>query len=223
MAEPAIELDVQDEMASSPTYDINIITGGTVDTDKVLRWGAPDSADGAITNVTLPTSGNKWAEELWLEDLSTTDLELLNATYDPDAGTQAYMTFKITSNAVSFATAPRITVYDSSSHTEAEEVCVGTTAHTSPFIKGRIATSSAQPAQWWGEASSAALHALETGGGVTPAGNNALCGDTNYLECGTTDINGTPQYFMLALSIPDDATTGVDSIDCVFSIRYTYT
>jgi hypothetical protein len=223
MAEPAIELDAQDEKSAAPTYDIAFINAGTVDGTKTLRFGGSDSVDGNITNVQRPASGDKWAEDLWDDDNDGADSQLLDENVTPDAATQAYMTFKLSSDAVLFASKPRITIYDDATRTEAEEVCVGTTNHTSPLVKGRIQTNQNQPAQYWGEASSAALHAKEVAGAVEPPGNNALCGDTNYLQCSTTDINGTPQYFMVALSTPDDITPGVDSIDCVLSIRYTYT
>lgn len=223
MAEPSIELDAQDEMGAAPTYDIPFINAGVVDPTKTLRFGGADSADGAITNVQRPASGNIWAPDLWDDDSDGADAQLTDENNTPDAATPPYMTFELTSDAVSFASKPRITIYDDSGRTEAEEVCVGTTNHTSPLVKGRIQTANTQPSQWWGEASSAALHTLETAGAVEPPGNNALCGDTNYLQCSTVDINGTPHYFTIALSTPDDVTPGVDSIDCIVSVRYTYT
>jgi len=229
MAEPSIELNAS--LSSTPTvYDQVIITGGTVDTDKVIRWGDGDSSDGDITNVTPPSSGNAWAPELWLEDLSTTDVLLVDTDEQPNAGTPKGMTFELTSDAVSFATAPRISAWDSNAHTTtAEEVFAGTTNHTSPLLKARGQTVNSAPAQWWGEASDAALHTLDASGAIVcgnAAGNEenaVLEGDTNYLYASAVDINGTPQYFALALSVPDDATTGVDAIDIVLSIRYTYT
>ena len=231
MAEPSIELDATNEGASSPTYDLAIINGGTVDTTKVIRWGGPDSSDGSIDNVTRPASNDKWAEELWLEDTDGTDVLLVD-NIDPDDATQAYMTFKLTSDAVAFATKPRVTGYDSDSHgANSEEVFDGSTNHTSPFIKARGQTTQNQPPQYWGEADSTTLHALDgSGGGAIAFGNQtgneencALEGDDDYLESSTTNINSVPQYFSLALSVPDDATTGADAIDCVLSIRYTYT
>ena len=218
MAEPTIELDAQDENTSSPTYDIAIINGGTVDTTKVIRFGGSNSADGAIENVTIPTSGNKWAEELWLEDTDGTDILLSDV--DPDQATQPYPPFKLSTDATAFATAPKISVYDSSSGGETEEVCVGTTNHTSPFLKGYTNTTGNQPSQYWGESTSADLHTKEVAGANSP---NGLCGATNYLECNGTDLNGTPEYFGIWESIPDDATTGTDVIDCILRIEYTYT
>jgi len=230
MAEPSMELDAS--LSSAPTtYDQPIIDGNTVDTDKVIRWGDPDSADGAITNVTLPSSGNAWAPELWLEDLSTADVLLIDSDEQPNAGTQKAMTFKLTSNAVSYATAPRISAWDSNAHTTtAEEVFAGTTNHTSPFLKARGQSNvTTAPPQYWGEASDAVLHTLDASGAIVcgdATGNQenaVLEGNTNYLYSADVDINTTPQYFALALSVPDDATTGVDAIDIVLSIRYTYT
>jgi hypothetical protein len=223
LAEPALELDAQDEKTSSPTYDLPIINGGVVDTTITLRFGGPESADGSIKNVQRPDSGNKWAEDFWLDDSDGTDTQLTDENTDPDAATQPYMTFKLTSDAVSFASKPRITIYDDSGRTETEEVCVGTTNHTSPLVKGRIQTANTQPSQYWGEASSAALHGVENAGAVEPPGNNGLCGETNYLQCNSVDINTTPHYFSLALSVPDDITPGINSIDCLLAIRYTYT
>ena len=229
MTEPSMELDAS--LSASPTtYDQAIIDGNTVDTDKVIRWGDADSADGAITNVTLPSSGNAWAPELWLEDLSTTDVLICDSDEQPDAGTQRAMMFCLTSDAVSYATAPRITAWDSSAHSStSEEVFAGTTNHTSPFLKARGQTANTAPPQYWGEAGDSTLHALDSTGAVVCGNatgneeNAVLEGDTNYLYASTVDINGTPQYFSLALSVPDDATTGVDAIDCVLTIRYTYT
>ena len=229
MAEPSIELDAA--LSSAPTtYDQAIINAGTVDTTKVLRWGDGDSADAAITNVTLPSSGNAWAPELWLEDTDGTDVLIVDSDEQPDAATQRAMCFKLSSDAVSFATAPRITAYNDNTHAGAtEEVFVGTTNHTSPFLKARGQTVTTAPPQYFGEASDVALHTLDTTGAITcgdATGNQenaVLEGDTNYLVCSAVDINTTPQYFSLALSVPDDATTGVDAIDIVLSIRYTYT
>ena len=230
MAEPSMELNAS--LSASPTtYTTPIITANSVDTDKVIRWGDGDSADGTITNVTLPSSGNIWAPELWLEDLSTADFLLVDTTEQPDAGTPKAMTFELTSNAVSYATAPRISAWDSNAHTTtAEEIFAGTTGNGDvPLLKARGQTVNSVPAQWWGEANDAALHALDTTGAIvcgnaTGSEENAVLeGDTNYLYASTTDIQGTPQYFALALSVPDDATTGVDVIDIVLTIRYTYT
>ena len=229
MTEPSMELDAGDSAAPT-TYDNAIIDGNTVDTDKVIRWGDGDSADGAITNVTLPSSGNAWAPELWLEDLSTTDVLLCDTTEQPDAGTQRAMIFKLTSDAVAYATAPRITAWNDNTHAAtSEEVFAGTTNHTSPLLKARGQTVTTAPAQYWGEASDAALHTLDASGAIVCGDqtgnqeNTVLEGDTNYLYASAVDINATPQYFSLALSVPDDATTGVDAIDCVLTIRYTYT
>jgi len=230
MAEPLMELDAS--LSSAPTtYDQPIINANVVDTDKVLRWGDGDSVDGTITNVTLPSSGDQWAPELWLEDLSTADVLLVDTDEHPEQATPRAMTFKLTSNAVSYATAPRITAYDSAaSRTATEEVFAGTVGNgNDPLLKARGQTVTTSPPQYWGEANDQALHDLDGTGAVTcgdASGNQenaVLEADTNYLVCSTTDINGTPQYFNLELSVPDDATTGVDAIDIVLSIRYTYT
>jgi hypothetical protein len=230
MAEPSMELNAS--LSSAPTtYDQAIITGNTVDADKVIRWGDPDSVDGVITNVTLPSSGNAWAPELWLEDISTTDVLLVDTDEQPDAGTPKAMTFELSSDAVSYATAPRITAYDSAgSRTATEEIFAGTAGNSNiPLLKARGQTVNSAPAQYWGEASEAALHALDTTGAIvcgnaTGAEENAVLeADVNYLYASDVDIQTNPQYFSLALSIPDDATTGVDAIDIVLTIRYTYT
>ena len=229
MAEPNMELNAS--LSSAPTtYDQAIITANVVDTDKVIRWGDGDSADGAITNVTLPSSGDIWAPELWLEDLSAPDVLLVDTDEQPNAATPKAMTFELTSNAVSYATAPRISAWDDNSHAATtEEVFVGSSGHGSPFLKARGQTVNSVPAEDWGEASEQALHDLDATGAIVcgdAAGaeeNAVLEGDSNYLFASTTDINGTPQFFALALSVPDDATTGVDAIDIVLSIRYTYT
>lgn len=225
MAEPSIELDTHDEHTSSPTYDIAIINAGVVDTTKVIRHGAPDSADGAITPVQIPSSGDKWGDEQWLEDTDGIDIQLMDTTETPDAVTQCYPLFKFTSDAVSFASAPIITAYDDSSHvaTPTEEPLVGTTNHPTTFVKCVGNTTGSQPAQYWGEASSAALHSLETGGSLTIPNTQGLNGDVAYLTCSSTDINTTPQYFSLGLSIPDDASLGTDVINIVVSLKYTYT
>ena len=229
MTEPSMELDAA--LSSAPTtYDQAIINANIVDTTKVIRWGDPDSSDGSITNVTLPSSGNAFAPELWLDDTDGPDSLICDSDEQPEAVTQRTMMFKLTSNAVSYATAPRITAYDSAASRNAtEEVFVGTTNHSSPFLKARGQTVTTAPPQYWGEATEAALHTLDTTGAITCGNaigneeNAVLEADVNYLISSAVDINGTPQYFSLALSVPDDATTGVDAIDIVLSIRYTYT
>lgn len=230
MAEPSMELNAS--LSSTPTtYDQAIITANAVDTDKVIRWGDGDSVDGTITNVTLPSSGVAWAPELWLEDISTADFLLVDTDEQPDAGTPKAMTFELSSNAVSYATAPRISAWDSNAHTTtAEEIFAGTTGNSNiPLLKARGQNVNSAPPQYWAESTDQDLHDLDTTGAIvcgnaTGSEENAVLeGDTNYLYASDVDINGTPQYFALALSVPDDATTGVDTIDVVLTIRYTYT
>lgn len=228
MAEPSLELD--GALTSAPTtYDRPFINAGTVDATKTVRWGGADSVDGGITAFQRPASGNAWAAELWDDDSDGADGLICDSDEQPDAATQRAMMFKLTSDAVSFATAPRVTVFDSSSHTDTEEFIDGTTNHPSPFIKARGQTVTTAPPQYWGEASDAALHTLDNGSAITMGNatgneeNCALDGFNSYLVSSATDINATPQYFSLAASIPDDATVGTDVIDGVLTIRYTYT
>ena len=229
MAEPSMELD--GAPSSTPTtYNIPFINANTVDATKTLRFGDGDSADGAITNVTRPASGNAWAPELWDDDSDGADALIQDATGDdPDDATPRAMMFQLTSDAVAYATAPRVTAFDSTSHTDTEEFIDGTTNHTSPFIKARGQTVNTAPPQYWGEASSAALHTKDNGSAITMGNatgteeNCSLDGLNSYLVCSSTDINTTPQFFSIAASIPDDATTGVDAVDGVLSIRYTFT
>lgn len=233
LAEPTLELDAS-KTATPTTYDVPIIDAGTYDTDKVIRWGDGDSADGAITNVTLPGSGDAWAPECWIEDLSTTDELCCDSDEQPDAGTPRAMMFTLFASAdgASFASQTRITAWDDNTHAATtEEIFAGTTNNgNDPLLKARGQTANTAPAgQWWNEANDQALHDKDTTGAVTcgdNAGieeNGALEGDTNYLQSSVNNIQTTAQFFSLALSIPDDATTGVDAIDCVLTIRYTYT
>lgn len=229
MAEPSMELD--GAPSSTPTtYNIPFINANTVDATKTIRGGASDSADGVITNVQRPSSGNKWVDEIWDDDSDGVDTLIQDTSVDdPDDATPRAMMFNLTSDAVSYATAPRVTVFDSTSHTDTEEFIDGTTNHSSPFIKARGQTVTTAPPQYWGEASSAALHTLDNASAITmgdATGNQENCaldGMNSYLVCSTTDINTTPQYFSIAVSLPDDATTGTDAIDGVLSIRYTFT
>lgn len=221
MAEPTIEMDTRAYNASSGTFDVAVVDGGTVQSG-TLRW----SSSGVDGNVELPSSGNKWTEEFWWD--SGSDTQICESTDTPDAASQPEAMFKIFTDAVSFDTVPTFSIFDSASHTEAEEVCVGSTGHPSPYVKGSIGTGYDPSVQWtteqyWNEASSAALHGLEVAGSENANGNNGLAGATNYLEASSTDLNTNPQYIWLVLSVPDDATTGVDAIDCVFGMSYTYT
>lgn len=209
MAEPTIEMDAR--TTASSTYSVAIIDAGVVQGGDI-RWSDTASSSG---NVTLPSSGDKFADYLFFGST-----EIVGAAQQPDQ-TPATATIRVQTDAVAFDTAPKFTIYDSVSHTEAEEVCVGTTNHTSPLIKGRINIASGAPAIHWGEADEATLHAKEVAGAVT-SGNNGLCGATNYLQATTTNLNTAPEYLWLALSVPDDASTGVDAIDCVFTMEYTY-
>ncbi len=233
MAEPTLELDASATGATT-TYNIPFINAGTVDATKDIRFGDADSTDGAITNVTLPASGNAWAPECWDDDSDGADAEISSDVQQPDAGTARAMMFQLsTSDDVNFATAPRLTVFDDNTHTDTDEFIDGTTNHSSPFIKARGQTVNTAPSgQWWNEASDSALHILDNlGGGGIVFGNNAgneenqaLDGMNDYLYTSTTNIfTPTEEYFSIAASIPDDATTGVDSVDGVLTIRYTYT
>ena len=230
MANPTLELDAG-LTATPTTYTEQIIEAGALVANHLLRWGDTDSASNAITNVTLPSSGNAWAPELWIEDTGAADVLVCDSDEQPDAVTQRAMMFQLsTSDDVSFATAPRITVFDDNTHVDTEEFIDGTTNHTSPFIKARGQTVNTAPSQWWNEASDAALHTEDTGA-ATVCGNNtgteencSLDGMTSYLYTSTTNLySGTEEFFSLAASIPDDATTGVDSVDGVLTIRHTYT
>ena len=223
-------MELDGALSSAPTtYDIPFINANTVDATKTIRWAGSDSSDGSLTNVQRPASGNKWADELWDDDSDGADGLICDDDEQPVAATQRNMMFQLTSNAVAYATAPRVTVYDDNTHTDTEEFIDGSTNHTSPFIKARGQTVNTAPPQYWGEASDAALHTLDNGSAITmgdATGNQENCaldGMNSYLVCSTTDINGTPQFFSLACSLPDDATTGTDAIDGVLSIRYTYT
>lgn len=228
MTEPAIDLNASETLTPT-TYDIPIITGGSVVGAKVIRWGNADSADGAITNVTLPASGDAWAPELWIEDTGAADDLCCDVDEQPEAGTQRPMQFELTSDDVAFATLPRITVYDDTGHTEAEEFIVGIASHTSPYIKARGQTVNTAPEQYWGESTNQDLHDLQSAGAVTcgnATGSEENCGlegDTSYLESSALNIFTTPQFFSLALSATELATTGVDTINGVLSVRYTYT
>ena len=225
MAEPSIELDAHDEHTASPTYDIAIINAGTVDTTKVFRFGGPTSVDGTIAPVQRASSGDKWGDEFWLEDTDGVDLQIQDTDETPDAATQCYPLFKFTSDAVAFASAPVLTCYDATADraTPDEEALVGSAGHATTFVKIVGNTTAAQPVQYWGAGDSATLHARESAGSLTLPNYQGLNGDIAYLTCSTTNVNTTPQYFSLALSVPDDASLGTDVIDIVFSIKYTYT
>lgn len=223
--EPTIEIDTRAYNASTGVYDVAIINAGVV--DGTLRW----SDDGVSGNITRPSSGNKWAGEFWHD--STANTQITDSTDTPDAASQPEALFKVFSGVTNpgrnFDTAPKFTIYDSSSHSsEGEQACIGTSNHGSPFVKGSIGTSYNPATQWptqiyWDENTSADMHNLEVSGSQNANGNNALCGATNWLVASTTNIESTPQYIWLALSIPDDATTGIDVIDVVLTMEYTYT
>lgn len=224
MAEPTIEIDTRAYNASTGVYNVAIIDGGVVQSG-TLRW----SSSGVDGNVELPSSGDKWAEEFWWD--SGSDTQICDSTDTPSAASQPEALFKVFTNAVSFDTTPQFSVYDDAAHDQpVEEVCVGTTGHPSPFIKGSISTGYDPTVHWttpqyWNETLESDLHGLETNGVDNGNGNNGLGYGTaqSYLEASSTDLNTNPQYIWLALSVPDDAATGVDAIDCVFGMTYTYT
>lgn len=228
IAEPLMELQTHDEGTGAPTYDVDIITNNAKVANIELRWGGEDSVSNTITSVQRLASGDKWADELWYEDTAGADQVIMDFGQDPDVvtGSQTQYMFKLSSNAVSYASAPIISAYDDSGHgaTPSDECLVGSSGHTSTFIKIVGSTSMGQPAQWWGEASSAALHLLETGGSVVlGAAAQGLNGDVAYMTCTDPDINTNPQYFSIAGSIPDDAALGADAINIVLAFKYTYT
>lgn len=227
MAEPTIEMDTRAYNAGTGVYNIAIIDGGVVQSG-TLRW----SSSGVDGNVELPSSGNKWAEEFWWD--SGSDTQICNSTDTPSAASQPEALFKITTSdasEVAFDTVPQFSVYDDASHNQpVEEVCVGTTGHPSPFIKGSISTGYDPAVHWtvpqyWNESPESTLHGLETNGVDNGNGNNGLGYGTaqSYLGASSKLLKTTPEYIWLALSVPDDATTGVDAINCMFSMVYTYT
>lgn len=223
-------MELDGSLTGTPTtYDIPFINANTVDATKDLRWAGADSVDGTLTNVQRPSGADKWADECWDDDSDGADGLICDSDEQPDAGTPRAMMFQLTSDAEVYATAPRVTVYDDTGHTDTEEFIDGASGHTAPFIKGRGQTANTAPAgQWWNQASDAELHDLDNATPIT-FGNNAgteencaLDGMNSYLVCSTTNINGTPQFFSLGCSLPNTAATGVDVIDGVLSIRYTY-
>ena len=218
-----------DELDSAATYDLVIIdiADGLVQGNVTLRWCGPDSVDGTLTSFQRLPSGDKWVEDFWYEVTGETDYQMMDENTDPDelTGSQAYHLFELTSDGA-YASAPIITAYDDTGHgaTPSDQCLVGSGGHSSTFIKIVGATTSGQPAQWWGEASSAALHLLETSLGVElGVAAQGLNGDVAWMDCTTASINSTPQYFSLACSYPDDGNLGVDAIDIVISVKYTYT
>lgn len=229
MTEPLIELDTHNDMDSPATYDIPIINGGVVDTTKVIRFGGADSVDGAITAVTLPSSGDAYPDDCWLEDTDGVDEQLRTEGMTPDvvSGSQPYHLFKLHASNDAFAANPIITAYDDAGRTVADECLDGTTNHSSTFIKIVGATTSAQPAQYWGEGSSAALHLIEDVGEVVlGVGAQGLKGDDSWMACTANNLNdgsGTPQYFTPELSVPDDAVPGADVVNILLSVKYQYT
>lgn len=224
MAEPTIEIDTRAYNAGTGVFNVAIIDGGVVQTG-TLRW----SSSGVDGNVELPGSGDKWAEEFWWD--AAADTQICDSADTPSAASQPEAMFKVSTDAVSFDTAPQFSVYDSAGHTQGEQVCIGTTGHPSPFIKGSIGTNYDPSVQWsgteqyWDETLESDLHELETNSSQNGNGNNGLGFGSakSYLEASSTDLNTTPQYIWLALSIPEDATTGIDTIDCIIGMTYTYT
>lgn len=227
MAEPNMELDGHNEKAAVATYDLNIITANVVESAVTLRWGGPDSVDGTITSFQRLPTGDKWVEDFWYEVTAQTDYQMMDENTGPDevSGSQCYHLFKLTADAA-YASAPIITAYDDTSHgaTPTDQCLAGSAGHGATFIKIVGATTSGQPAQYWGEASAAALQSLETALGVTlGVAAQGLNGDVAWMDCTTASINSTPQYFSLVSGYPDDGNLGSDVIDIVISVKYTYT
>lgn len=224
MVLPTIEMDTRAHgvtVTGRASYNVPIINGGAV-VSGILKW------TGGIVSapIEIPTSGNIWAPSFWWD--ATGDTQICDSTDTPDAASQPTAMFVIDTNAVAFSAPPTFSIYDSSSHTAVEEVVVGTSNHSSAFIKGHISTAYTAPAQYWGEVSSSVLHAVETGSISTPAsqngnGNNGLWGGYSYLVASSSDLNANPQYLWIAMSIPYDATTGSNVVDCVFTISFSYT
>jgi len=210
MTEPSITMTAR--TTGSGTFSVALIIAGTVQTGDI-RWSGTADEDGFIT---IPASGNMFADYLYFGSTQIAD-----GTQQPDQTPSTAM-IKVETDNYDFDIAPKFTVYDSTSYTEVEEMCTGTANLQYPLIKGRISTSSAVPAQYWGESTEDDLHEFQTLGAVT-SGNQGLCGATSYLQATTTNLNTTPEYLWIALSIPDDVTSGLDSVDGVITIEYTFT
>lgn len=222
-------LNGHNEKAAVATYDLVIIdiSDGLVQGNVTLRWGGTDSIDGTITSFQRLPSGDKWIEDFWYEVAAETDYQMMDENTGPDevSGSQCYHLFELTSDAA-YASAPIITAYDDTSHgaTPTDQCLVGSAGHAATFIKIVGATTSGQPAQYWGEASAAALQSLETGGSVVlGVAAQGLNGDVAFMTCTTASINTTAQYFSIISGYPDDGNLGADVIDIVISIKYTYT
>ena len=206
---------------TAPTVTFWINTG----TDLAPAWqevtasmafyfGGPATTGSALDPVTAPAIGVKVAEQLWGATYPGYGSGVQAALYDGTVNlNQNVMSIFFANNPTT--TPPILTAWDDTSHsTVIQEMLAGTseTGNTS-WLKAIETTAGAPIAPWCDEATAYA-------GANSP---NALCGDTNYVQCASAAIANERKIFNFVCFVPATAAPGTTGHTPQLTCKYTYT
>lgn len=216
MAEPTVTIAIR----------ANSAWNTVVEGSDVIKFGGADSADGSITPVTVPASGNaKIADEMWWEDSDGTDYESDYYEYttqegDKTSGTPLssitacdYLQFKVVGTSTS---AGSVTLWDTTGHSStSNEMLTDTTWSNHCWIIMDSTNNGGNVSD------------RTTGGAVASGYKSQTFGATTYEYKGSTTLSfdggltNQSDYIIIHAKIPDDASAGAHA--CVLTYTYYYT
>jgi len=205
MAPPTVTFYLNEGTEGSPTW-------AEVTSGETIYFTGPDTTGSSIDPVTAPTSGTKWAEELWHgSGGSYTQCTTYTGTVNTN---QNVFRIYFANNPTS--TAPILTYYDDTSHgaDPSDEIAAGTAGTSNTGWIKAIETTGGAPGAGWCTATTG------TSGGAT---TNCLDGDQRYVQCASPASANSQKLFNMATYIPSDATSGTAGHDGVLSCKHTYT
>jgi hypothetical protein len=207
LAAPTITFYINSGTEEAPSWT-------EVTASMTFYFGGPGTTAGVLQPVTAPAAGTKIAEELWGALTASYGSGVQCATYDGTVNTnQNVIRIYFADNPTS--TAPILTAWDTTAHSTTNyEMLAGTPGTSlSSWLKAIETTSGTPPAGW-------CTATTKIAGASTC---NALCGDTNYVQCVTSALANTAKLFNLVSYVPSDASSGYTGHTPQLTCKYTYT
>jgi hypothetical protein len=205
--------------APTVTFYINSGTDGApswtqVTSSMAFYFGGPNTTASSLDAVTAPASGTKVADTLWGANYPTYGSGTQCSTYTGAVNTNRNVVgILFATNPTS--TAPILQSWDTTSHsTTAYEMLAGTAGTSNTSWLKAYETTTGAPGSNWCTATTA------TAGANNP---NALCGNTNYVQCATAATANETKTFNLVCWVPSDASAGTTGHTPQLTCKYTYT
>ncbi len=207
MAAPTVTFYINSGTDVTPTWT-------EVTSSMAFYFGGPSTTGSSLDAVTAPASSTKVAEQLWGANYPTYGSGTKCATYDGTVNTnQNVLSILFATNPT--ATAPILTAWDTSAHSTVNyEMLAGTAGTSNTSWLKAIETTSGAPGAAWCTAT------LATGGAASP---NALCGNTNYVQCAGAATANERKIFNFVCFVPSDASAGTTGHTPVLTCKYTFT